>query len=119
MIEKTQRVWFAAPGRRHIRRNTVVPHARAWEAWLLRCARPSLGLIRSLATKAGEEEGFPEIRHCCIFYRGFRTMSDTVAKQMKGFERKLPSRHLSLSQADTVRHKSGISLPSPGLTTSD
>ena len=67
---------FAAPGRRHIRRDTVVPHARAWEAWLLRCAWPSLGLIRSLATKASEEEGFPEIRHCCIFYRVFRAMSD-------------------------------------------
>ena len=42
----------------------------------------------------------------------FRTMSDNVAKQIKGFERKLPSRrrHLSLARADTVRHKSGISL---------
>ena len=41
----------------------------------------------------------------------FRTMSDNVAKQMKGFKRKLPSRrrHLSLARADTVRHKSGIS----------
>ena len=52
-----------------------------------------------------------------IFYLGFRAMSDNVAKQMKGFERKPPSRHLSLAQADTVRHKSGISLSSPGLTT--
>ena len=52
-------------------------------------AIPSLGLIRSLATKASEEEGFPEIRHCCTFYRFFRTMFDYVAKQMKGFERKL------------------------------
>ena len=50
-----------------------------------------------------------------------RTMSDNVAKHMKGFERKLPSRrrHLSLARADIVRHKSGISLSSPGLTTSD
>ena len=38
VIEKTQRVWFAAPGRRHIRRDTVVPHASEREAWLLRCA---------------------------------------------------------------------------------
>ena len=37
-------------------------------------------------------------------------MSDNVAKQMKGFERKLPSRQLSLAQADTVGHKSGISI---------
>ena len=51
----------------------------------------------------------------------FRTMSDNVAKQMKGFERKLPSRrrHLSLAGAAIVRHKSGISLSSSGLTTSD
>ena len=54
----------------------------------------------------------------------FRTMSDNVAKQMKGFDRKLPSqrRHLSLARADIVRHKSGIgrlSLSSSGLTTSD
>ena len=37
-------------------------------------------------------------------------MSDNVAKQMKGFERKLLSRrqHLSLARADTVRNKSGI-----------
>ena len=50
-----------------------------------------------------------------------RTMSDNVAKQMKGFERKLMSRrqHVSLARADTVRNKSGISLSSPGLTTSD
>ena len=37
-------------------------------------AWPSLGLIRSLATKASEEDGFPEIRHCCAFYRVFRTI---------------------------------------------
>ena len=40
-------------------------------------------------------------------------MSDNVAKQMKGIERKQPSRrrHLSLARADIgtkVRHKSGI-----------
>ena len=37
-------------------------------------------------------------------------MSDNVAKQMKGVERKQPSRrrHLSLARADIVRHKSGI-----------
>ena len=48
-------------------------------------------------------------------------MSDNVAKQMKGFERKLLSRrqHLSLARADTAMNKSGISLSSPGLTTSD
>ena len=49
-------------------------------------AWPSLGLIRSLATKASEEEGFPEIRHCCTFYRLFRTMSDNVAKQWRTFK---------------------------------
>ena len=40
----------------------------------------------------------------------FRTMSDNVAKQMKGVERKQPSRrrHLSLARADIVRNKSGI-----------
>ena len=43
-------------------------------------ACPSLGLIRSFANKASEEEGFPEIRHCCTFYRFFRTLSDNVAK---------------------------------------
>ena len=58
---------------------------------------------------ASEEEGFPEIRHCCIFYQFFRTMSDNGAKQMKSFDRTLPSRrrHLSLARADIVRHKSG------------
>ena len=37
-------------------------------------------------------------------------MSDTVANQMNGDERKQPSRrrHLSLARADIVRHKSGI-----------
>ena len=85
VIEKIQGVWFSTPGRCHIRRDTVIQHARAWEAWLLRCVWPSLGLIRSLATKASEEGVFPEIRHCCIFYRFFRTMSDNIAKQMKGF----------------------------------
>ena len=52
-----------------------------------------------------------------VYFIGFfRTMSDNVAKQMKGFERKVPSRrrHLSLARADIVRHKSGISLSSPG-----
>ena len=48
VIEKKYSVHvFAAPGRRHIRRDTVVPHARNLDfaiAW------PSLGLIRSLAT---------------------------------------------------------------------
>ena len=41
-----------------------------------------------LATPASEKEGFPEIRHRCLFYRFFRTMSDKPPKQMKGFERK-------------------------------
>ena len=37
-------------------------------------------------------------------------MSDNVAKQMKGVERKQPSRrrHLRLARADIVRHTSGI-----------
>ena len=37
-------------------------------------------------------------------------MSDNVAKQMKGVERKQQSRrrHLSLARADIVRNKSGI-----------
>ena len=46
-----------------------------------------------------------------VYFIGFlRTMSDNVAKQMKGVERKQPSRrrHLSLARADIVRHKSGI-----------
>ena len=43
-------------------------------------AWPSLGLIRSLVTKASDEEGFPEIRHCCTFYRFVRKMYDNVAK---------------------------------------
>ena len=72
--------------------------------------RPSLGMIRSLATKASKGDGFPEIRHCIL--SGFvRIMSDNVAKQLKGFERKLPSWRrvdLSLARADIVRHKSGI-----------
>ena len=73
-------------------------------------AWPSLGLIRSLATKASEEDGFPEIRHCCTFYRFFVQ----CPIKMKDFYRKLPSRrrHLSLARADIVRHKSGISLSS-------
>ena len=155
MIEK-YRVCVAAPGRRHIRRDTVVPHARApgfcdrvtvlllayvsqisrpveasqalvsssrltipslpdggrccgqtSKMWSTVCSgaphsqteeslRPHFsmdelnrptpvrrrlrvvhcfrGLIRSLATKASEEDGFPEIRHCCAFYRVFRTI---------------------------------------------
>ena len=76
MIENKYSVHvFAAPGRRHIRRDTVVPHARNLDFAI---ARPSLGLIRSLATgtKASEEEGFPEIAIVAHFISFFRTMSD-------------------------------------------
>ena len=61
--------------------------------------------------KPARKRAFPRYASCGpIFYLFVRAMSDNVAKQMKGFERKLPSRHLSLAQADTVRHKSGISV---------
>ena len=56
------------------------------------------------------KRAFPRYAIVVYFIGFFRTMSDNVAKQMKGFERKLPSRrrHLSLARADIVRHKSGI-----------
>ena len=84
---------------------------------LSRCAWPLL--IRSLATAASLNEGFPEIRHRCLrvalpvaiacqlFYR-FHTMSEKPPKQMKVFGRKLLSRrrHFSLSRvAIGKRHK--------------
>ncbi len=57
---------------------------RAWNASLSRCAWPLL--IRSLATAANLNEGFPEIRHRCLrvasgcdrlFYRFLRETSKT------------------------------------------
>ena len=70
VIEKKNSVYGCRP-RKTPYSSGHSPHASEREAWLLRCAWPSLGLIRSLATKASEEEGFPEIRHCCTFYRLF------------------------------------------------
>ena len=75
-------------------------------------ARPSLGLIRSLATKASEEEGFPEIRHCCTFYRFFVQCPIMLQNKWRALKGNYQHRHLSLARADIVRHKSGISLSS-------
>ena len=76
MIEKNSACVFAASGRRHIRRDTVVPHARAPGF----CDRVTVIRPNPFA-KVSEEEGFPEIHHCCTFDRFVRTMSDNVAKK--------------------------------------
>ena len=72
-------------------------------------------------TKPARKRAFPRYSIVVYFIGFFRTMSDNVAKQMKGFERILPSRHrhLSLARVDIVWHKSGLSLSLPGLITFD
>ena len=107
MIEKIQRVWFTATGRRHIRQDTVVPHAIMGNlvfGLLVTVIRPNPFIGYQSQGGRGLSRDTPLVYILSVF---FRTMSDNVAKQMKGFDRKLPSqrRHLSLS--------------SSGLTTSD
>ena len=100
---------------------------------LSRCAWPLL--VRSLATPASLNEGFPKIRHRCLrvafwcrlrslagYSIVFHTMSEKPPKQIKGFGRKLLShrRHFSLScVAIGKRHKSGKSPPGPTTSDSD
>ena len=114
-------MWFATPGRSHIHRDTVVPHARAWKpgfALRVTVIRPNPFIGYQSQGERGLSRDTPLLYILWFF---FRTMSDNVAKQIKGFERKPPSRRrqLCLARAVIVRHKSGISLSSPGLTTSD
>ena len=104
VIEKNTCV-FAAPGRRHIRRDTVVPHARAPGF----CDR--VPVIR--LPKPARKMAFPRYA-IVVHFIGFFVQYPIMLQKMKDFERKLPSRrrHLSLARAHIVRHKSGISLSS-------
>ena len=87
---------------------------RAWNASLSRCAWPLL--IRSLATAASLNEGFPEIRHRCLrvalpvaiacqlFYRFLRETSKTNVGVWKETTESAPTLQLS-RVAIGKRHK--------------
>ena len=87
---------------------------RAWNASLSRCAWPLL--IRSLATAASLNEGFPEIRHRCLrvaspvaiacqlFYRFLRETSKTNEGVWKETTESAPTFQLS-RVAIGKRHK--------------
>ena len=73
---------FAAPGRRHIRRDTVVPHARAPGF----CDRVTV--IRPnpfIGYQSQRERWLSRDTPLLYILSGFRTMSDNVANKMKDF----------------------------------
>ena len=79
VIEKIQLVCLPpGPGRRHIRRDTVVPHARApgfCDRVTVIRPNPSIGYQSQRGRWLSRDTPY-----CCTFYRFFRTMSDNVAK---------------------------------------
>ena len=83
-----------------IRHDTVVPHAIAMGNLVFALL---VTVIRPYPFIGYQSQGgrglFPRYAFGVYFIGFFRTMSDNVAKQMKGFDRKLPSqrRHLSLA----------------------